>query len=158
MNDTKTKILQLLRTVNRPGMDAVIAYLESSNYFITTCYKHHLDPGGLAEHSYEVYTHMRAHARDIPMDSIIIAGLFHDLGKTVSRRDGFWGMHNRRSVQLLDKLGFQLTADERTAIGKHHGATAEDRKACRLLALVNRGDCLSTGAWKLAHPFRKHRK
>ena len=154
MQDIKTEIIQLLRTVERPGMDAVIAYLESSNYFTRGCYSHHKETGGLAVHSYEVYTHMCAHANGLPQDSITVAAIFHDLGKTVSRRRKGWiPRHGHRAVALLDSLGFELTADERKAIWAHHDHRAIDYATCRLLRHLSAGDCDSTGRWK-----RNHRK
>ena len=56
--DNRERILDIIRALDRPGTDAVIAYLERSNYFKRGCYSHHTEHGGLAAHSLEVYDHM----------------------------------------------------------------------------------------------------
>ena len=114
MTDTRDRICEILRATGRPGMEAVINYLLTSSYFKRGCYGHHKEYGGLAQHSLEVYEHMLTHAEGYPADSIAVVGLFHDLGKT-AKRDGRG--HGRRSVEILDRLGFALTDEERTATG-----------------------------------------
>ena len=150
MNDTKTRILEILRATERPGIEAVISYLESSNYFRRGCYGHHKEYGGLARHSLEVYEYVCAHAGGIPSDSIAVATLFHDLGKT-RRRDGRG--HGRRSLDILDECGFHLTEAERIAIGRHHDKSI-DFVTCPLRRILSLGDCDSTGRWKRAHRNR----
>lgn len=152
MTDIKDRIYTILRATGRPGIEAVINYLETSSYFKRGCYSHHKERGGLAQYSLEVYEHMLAHSDGFPADSIAVVGLFHDLGKT-AKRNGRG--HGRRSVDILDRLGFELTADERTAIGRHHDKSL-DILTCPLRRHLTAADCLSTGRWKRAHP-KKHR-
>ena len=152
MTDIKERIYTILRSTGRPGVESVIDYLEKSSYFKRGCYGHHKEYGGLAQHSLEVYEHMLAHAGGLPSDSIAVAGLFHDLGKT-ARRDGHG--HGQRSVDILDRLGFVLTADERTAIGRHHDKSL-DFITCPLRRVLTLGDMSSTGAWKRSHPELCH--
>ena len=148
MTDIKERIYTVLRATGRPGVEAVINYLETSSYFKRGCYKHHKERGGLAQHSLEVYEYMLAHSDGLSADSIAVAGLFHDLGKT-AKRDGRG--HWNRSIDILDRLGFELTADERTAIGRHHDKSL-DFITCPLRQALSLGDMNSTGAWKRAHP------
>ena len=76
------RIIDLVKTLNRPGMEAVVDYIENSNYATARCHAHHCYKGGLADHSIEVYEHMkREHANDMPEESIIICSLFHDICK-----------------------------------------------------------------------------
>jgi hypothetical protein len=150
--DIRQRIVDTVRSLGRPGTDAVIDYLERSSYFRRGCYSHHREWGGLAAHSLEVYDHMLAHAGGIPADSVAVVALFHDLGKTL-RRDGRG--HGRRSVDILDGLGYPLTADERTAIGRHHDRSL-DLLTCPLRRHLTAADCSSTGAWKRAHPKHQH--
>lgn len=148
MTETKDRILEILRATGRPGIEAVIIYLETSNYFSRGCYHHHKERGGLAQHSLEVYDYMLTHAKGSPADSIAVAALFHDLGKT-RRRDGRG--HGQRSLDILDDCGFALTDAERIAIGRHHSKSI-DFLTCPLRHYLTRGDMSSTGAWKQAHP------
>ena len=147
MTEIRDRICAILRETGRPGVEAVIDYLLTSTYFKRGCYGHHKEYGGLAKHSLEVYEYMLQHSGGIPADSIAVAGLFHDLGKT-ARRDGRG--HWRRSVDILDRLGFACTPDERTAISCHHNKSM-DIITCPLRRLLTMGDMHSTGAWKRAH-------
>ena len=150
MNNTKQRIIETIRNLGRPGTDAVIEYLNRSSYFTRGCYSHHKENGGLATHAVEVYDHMQAHAGGFPTDSIAVVALFHDLGKT-RRRDGRG--HGRRSVDILTDCEYQLTAEEKMAIGLHHDRSFESLM-CPLRLVLTAADCSSTGAWKRAH--RQH--
>ena len=145
--DLKQRIIDIVRSLGRPGTDAVIEYLSRSNYFTRGCYSHHKEKGGLAQHSIEVYEHMLAHAVGFPTDSIAVVALFHDLGKT-RHPDGRG--HGRRSVDILDECGYPLSEDERTAIGRHHDHSFP-LQACPLRHRLTSADCHSTGTWKRAH-------
>ena len=150
MNETRDRILGILRAIKRPGIDAVINYLETSNYFRRGCYGHHKEYGGLARHSVEVYDYMIAHAGGFSLESIAVAAFFHDLGKT-RRSDGRG--HGTRSLDILDECGFALTSAERIAIGNHHDKSI-DFLTCPLRRMLSLGDCDSTGRWKRAHRNR----
>ena len=145
--DLNQRIIDIIRSLGRPGTDAVIDYLGRSNYFTRGCYSHHKEIGGLAQHSIEVYEHMLAHAVGFPADSIAVVALFHDLGKT-RYHDGRG--HGRRSVDILEECGYSLSEDERTAIGRHHDRSLP-LQACPLRHRLTSADCQSTGAWKRAH-------
>ena len=147
-NGHRDRIVAILRGIERPGMDAVIDYLDSSNYFSRGCYGHHKERGGLAQHSIEVYEHMCTHVGGrFPAESIAVVALFHDLGKT-RKSDGRG--HWTRSLDILDACGFALTDDERTAIGRHHDSTL-GFIICPLRRALSLGDMDSTGRWKRAH-------
>ena len=147
MMEIKDRIIMIIRSIGRPGTEAVIDYLIASNYFSRGCYSHHKERGGLARHSLEVYEYMLAHGGRLPVGSIAVAALFHDLGKT--RRQGGRG-HGRRSLDILDGCGYVLTEDERTAIGHHHDKSL-DFVTCPLRRLLSMGDMDSTGRWKRSH-------
>lgn len=148
MNETRDRILGILRATGRKGIEDVISYLESSSFFTRGCYGHHKERGGLAAHSLEVYDYLSAHAGAIPSDSVAVAALFHDLGKT-RRSDGRG--HGARSLDILDECGFALTDAERIAIGRHHDKSI-DFVTCPLRRILSLGDCNSTGRWKRANP------
>ena len=147
-DDRRQRILGIIRTIGRPGTEAVINYLENSSYFRRGCYSHHKEDGGLAQHSLEVYEHMLSHEDGHPSDTVAVVGLFHDLGKTM-KSDGRG--HGQRSVDILDRCGFPLSDEERTAIARHHDRSL-DLLSCPLRRHLTRADCFSTGNWKRAHP------
>lgn len=88
MNYIMDQILSLWSEVERPGIKQLIDYLQDSDFFTAPCStKYHLaKPGGLAEHSWNVYNllYEKAHLRyrlETPKESLIICGLGHDLCK-----------------------------------------------------------------------------
>ena len=147
MNNNKTKIIELLRSTNRPGIENVIAWLDTApSFFEASAARIHHDNvvGGLANHSLNVYEHAKAdwETRDdafktkYPLESIIISALLHDVCKKdvyYVDADGIpqWNEENHRkghglrSVRLLEELGLSLTPDERMAIWWHMGAGNE---------------------------------
>lgn len=56
--EVKNKIIELLKTVNRDGIDKLIEWLEKTDFFTSPAStKYHGNfEGGLAEHTYLVYT------------------------------------------------------------------------------------------------------
>lgn len=89
----KNFYIKLLKSVDRPGIDALIDYLQNSDFFeapASTIY-HGSYAGGLLEHSLNVYTMLQwyvANLQDsdfelpkISEESIIVVALLHDLCK-----------------------------------------------------------------------------
>lgn len=94
-NACKAEFCELLRSTNRPGVDDVIADLESQGFFEAPASAgHHLNvAGGLTKHSLNachaalgVWEAMSkidpVLANEVSRDSIIIASLLHDVCKT----------------------------------------------------------------------------
>lgn len=96
--DKKMKLVQdmvikLLRDTKREGIEELIAYLEKSDFFTAPASTrfHGSHPGGLAEHSLNVYNALIFHYENlkdsdyelpvIPEDSLIIVALMHDICK-----------------------------------------------------------------------------
>ena len=83
----KEKILKELATIDRPGIPALAAWLTASDYFeAPASTQYHLSvPGGLAQHSWNVYQALRGiAAKYVPgatADTVKICGLMHDLCK-----------------------------------------------------------------------------
>lgn len=88
----KDEIISLWRQVNREGINDLIQFLETSDFFEAPCsINHHLAKvGGLAEHSFNVYEVLKeksftySNHPNIPFisdESIIIAALSHDFNK-----------------------------------------------------------------------------
>lgn len=83
----KQTIIDLLRSTNREGIEGLIWEMENGGFFEAPASgAYHLCvPGGLAEHTLNVYkaalqisTALQA---DVPMESLVIATILHDLGK-----------------------------------------------------------------------------
>jgi hypothetical protein len=87
LSDTKEQIINLLKSTNRPGIEKVIEYLNTSDFFTSPAStKYHSSfEGGLAKHSLWVYLLLveksKQHNDAIPTDSIIITALLHDFCK-----------------------------------------------------------------------------
>ena len=150
---TKDQITEILLATGRSGMEQVVAFMESSGYFVKPGGGHHKEEGGLAQHCLEVYRIMKSTSLSLPADGIVVSAFFHDLGK-VNRRFGRGG-HAKRSLLMLDHLGFQLTEDERFAIGHHHDNRNLSAFRSPLRRSLSFADSMSTLQWKLRHPRRK---
>lgn len=93
--DHKARFIELLKSTNRPGVDAVIDGIEKLGFFkAPASSKHHLaEEGGLVVHSLNVYAQasllrevqvgLRPDlAEKIPEESVIIVSLLHDICKS----------------------------------------------------------------------------
>lgn len=147
MSNNRTEIIELLRSTNRPGIDNVIAWLdtEPSFYEASGARIHHDNvKGGLAYHTLKVYHLAKADwdSRDAafkakyPLESVIISALLHDVckkdvyyidadGNPTWNEENHRKGHGLRSVHLLEEHGLELTQDERMAIWWHMGAGNE---------------------------------
>lgn len=141
----KERIIEILRSTGRPGIDTVISHLEASDFFTRPGGGHHTEPGGLAQHSLEVYRIMRLIAWFQPSDRIAVTALLHDMGKI-----DYGGWHPWRSVKLLGEWGLELTGDEYFAIFYHHKPGWRYYRV-RLRLALSVADAISTGWWKLWH-------
>lgn len=90
MNDLKEQFIELLRSTKRDGIDDVIAFLCTSDFFkapASTKY-HNCHEGGLLEHSMNVYAQLKEKLLHTEIygkyaeDTIIIAALLHDICKS----------------------------------------------------------------------------
>jgi hypothetical protein len=148
MDDTKERILGLLKSTERPGIDKVMEFLEQSDFFTAPAStKYHSSyEGGLANHSlnvYKVFEHKnRIYKLELPIATVIICGLLHDIckvdfykkGSRNVKENGQWVAkeiwevdeknplgHGEKSVIIL--MGYiQLTPFEIAAIRWHMGA------------------------------------
>lgn len=147
----KERFLELCSRVKREGMSELISYLENSDFFYcpASARFHGSHPGGLLEHSLNVYDEFvrlsKAYPEvEIPEETIIITPLFHDLCKVnlyvTEKRNrknssGQWetydaytydeklhyGGHGSKSVFILQNY-IKLSVDEAVAINCHMGA------------------------------------
>lgn len=144
----KERFLDLCSQVKREGMDELVKYLESSDFFYAPASSrfHGSYAGGLLEHSLNVYDELNRLLKAYPevevsSESVIITTLFHDLCKirlyTTEKRNrkdanGKWesydayvidekfhyGGHGSKSVFILQNY-IKLTAEEAVAINCH---------------------------------------
>lgn len=154
----KNKIISLLRSTKREGMESVIQYLEKSGFYEapSSIYRHHNWKGGLAEHSLGVYRIASRQNNGLPHDSIIIAGVLHDICKAsklyynangiIQRRHTHIKGHGRRSILLLKQCGLSLTNDERLAIRWHMGGHHASRKEYKEVIVARQNPL-----WKVIH-------
>ena len=159
-NDENIKVFkQALTSTGRKGIETVLEGLEKLGFFkAPASSKHHLAcEGGLLQHSLNVY--MQADVirsaqiklnpqmeERLPMNSIIIASLLHDVCKAEiykkvmknrkNKETGRWEEyeaydydyghcplgHGEKSVIRLIRMGLDLTEDEIAAIRWHMGA------------------------------------
>lgn len=146
VENNKFKFISLLKSTNRYGIDNVIDWLESTDFFeapASTIY-HENYTGGLCEHSLKVYDNMMKLKNefkfDIDDEQITIMALLHDVCKvntyvkdkknqkigqnwvTVDywkRNDDYPIGHGQKSIIEIQKTGFILTDLEILSIVAH---------------------------------------
>lgn len=155
IEENRKKFIEILRkNVNRPGIDRVIRYLDDSDFFYAPASTrfHGAYPGGLCEHSLNVYnqalkelgiTDLRLiDSSRPPLESITLAALLHDICKVSfykielrnKKIDGKWVQVPAYTYDNKVPLGhgeksvimlmhmIRLTMDEIMAIRWHMGA------------------------------------
>ena len=153
VSDRKTKILEMLK---KYGDFYYTAPASTKTSF------HSAFPGGLLHHTLEVCKNLFKFAEtiapEIDKESLLIVGLFHDIGKACTTslqpvyiwnesewhreklgkiyelnpdiRDGL--THAQRSLRLITESGIDLTDDEFQAILFHDGQYLEENKSISL--------------------------
>ena len=137
--------------IQRPGIDALMSWLEESDFYTAPASSrfHGSHPGGLLEHSINVYNELQRLLATYPevqctKETAAIIALFHDVCKVNmyvpekrNRKNdqGIWeqydayridekfkfGGHGSKSVFLLQQF-IRLTPEEAVAINNHMGA------------------------------------
>ena len=146
----KEEYINLLKGIDREGMDKLIEFLENSDFFTapaSTRY-HGAWEGGLLAHSMKVYEILKHKAKNNIMnmefaeDTLIIIGLLHDICKVnfykvdyrnAKNERGEWEKvpyytiddtipygHGEKSVMMLTEY-IKLTSEEKYAIRWHMG-------------------------------------
>lgn len=147
---TREEIIDLLRATHRDGVENLLLWMDDNGFFTAPCSTqfHLAHAGGLAEHSLNVMLIARnindKLKANVPLDSLIISTLLHDLGKCgqfgkpeytenilksgkVSESKP-WEKnkellpvdHEVRSVAIASQF-IELTEDEQFAILMHNG-------------------------------------
>ena len=148
----KEEFLNLLRSVKREGIDDLIRFIESTDFFTAPAStRFHGDhAGGLVEHSMKVYEILQEKVKNAPIalntptETLIIVPLLHDLCKAnfykIDYRNaknalGVWEKvpyytiddtipygHGEKSVMMLSEY-IKLTVEEKYCIRWHMGFT-----------------------------------
>ena len=155
MENLKQQFIEKLLSTGRDGMENTITHLERLGFFVAPAStKFHLNvKGGLMQHSWNVCNtalmlreqmiQMKPElSAKLPIESVIIASLLHDVCKSNIYKDailnrkndqGYWEKvpgyevdysslplgHGEKSVIMLLTLGLKLTRDEMLAIRWH---------------------------------------
>lgn len=148
IEQNKNRFLELLKSIERPGMDKFINWLETKSDFFTapasTCFHGNYE-GALVEHSINVYELFKQkneiYKLGLSDDSVKIMALLHDICKanyykpsTRNRKiDGTWKAipwydvedgfplgHGEKSVIMLQQF-IRLSAEEMMGIRWHMG-------------------------------------
>lgn len=139
----KEEFINLLKSINREGMDKLIEFLGGTDFFdapASTRY-HGSWKGGLLAHSMKVYEILKTKTED--SDSVKIVALLHDICKTNFyktdyrnvKNNGVWEQvpyytvednipygHGEKSVMMVSEF-IKLTPEEKYAIRWHMGFT-----------------------------------
>lgn len=155
VEQNREHIVTLCSQITRPGITDLMKWLDSSDFYTAPASTrfHGAEPGGLAAHSIAVYLELNRTAaawkeffpENLPEESLIITGLFHDLCKvncykaetrrrkndttgvwesyeTYTRDEKFpFGGHGSKSVFIIQNY-MKLTPEEAVAINCHMGA------------------------------------
>ena len=151
----KERFLDLCSQVKREGIEDLLAWLETTDFFEAPASTrfHGSYPGGLLEHSLNVYDELKRLLKaypdiQLPEESVIISALLHDACKadtySVTKRNrknaaGQWesydayehsekfnyGGHGSKSVYLAQKY-IKLTDEEAVAINSHMSCWSGD--------------------------------
>jgi hypothetical protein len=150
--EMKEEFLKLLRTIKREGMEELIKFLESTDFFTAPAStRFHGDfAGGLVEHSMKVYDILAQKVKtaskpiEVSEDTLKIVALLHDVCKAnyykIDYRNaknalGVWEKvpyytvedtipygHGEKSVMMITEY-MKLTSEEKYAIRWHMGYT-----------------------------------
>ena len=140
LEQKKETCLALLRSTKRPNIENLITHITKMGYFEAPgSEKHHRFKGGLLSHSLETYDEAMLlrekkiaegfSLESMPIESVIIAALMHDLCKADVLRFNHRVVdvirhskgHSARSIRQIGYSGFRLTTDEKVAILWHMG-------------------------------------
>lgn len=146
--ESKEQFKAIFDLIKRPGKENLWEYIEKTDFFsapASTKY-HGSYPGGLVEHSINVFNRMKKH-QQYTVETLAIVSLLHDLCKAdfytvdyrnVKKPNGTWtkepyytvndklpiGNHGDKSVFIIQRFMF-LVEEEIAAIRYHMGAFQE---------------------------------
>ena len=131
------KFLELLKQVNREGIEDLIAFIKKTDFFKAPASTrfHGSKEGGLVEHSLKVYEILKYKVEnciekiEVPEESIILIALLHDICKANFYKVEYYTIddtipygHGEKSVMMITEY-IKLTPEEKYAIRWHMGFT-----------------------------------
>lgn len=116
-NYYKKKVIDLLRSTKREGVEKLIEVMEEGGYYTAKCHSHHHYIGGLMLHSLSACRIALSKNSRLSRDSIILCTLLHDLCDI--RGFSEFSGHGERSMKIAVTSGLELTAGEKCAIRCH---------------------------------------
>lgn len=137
MNIQET-VENLLRALGREHVEQLLSIMRDNGYYRVGCHRHHRSQGGLAQHSLEVLMRMqRLNYAELPLDSIIVVALLHDLCNIRGLRQ--YRHHGSRSVLIATReAGFKLRPMEYQAILWHmHGPKEKGKLGAQFDEVLN---------------------
>jgi len=144
MKEDQREIIASLRLVERPGIEELIGWLDTTNFYTSPASTmfHGNFEGGLARHSLMVYQEfwdkVLHYGLDVPEDAAVLAGICHDFckiglyepnllkngnlsdSKPYKVNDTFPYGHGEKSVRVLEDF-VKLTEQEAILIRWHMG-------------------------------------
>src|SRR5574344_755775 len=146
----KDKMLDLLKSINRDGIDRLISFIEKTDFFVAPASTrfHGAYEGGLLEHSLKVYEILDKKVKEseleVSSDTVKIVALLHDICqlnyykveyRNAKNKNGDWEKvpyytvddtipygHGEKSVMMLSEF-ITLTNEEKYSIRWHMGFT-----------------------------------
>lgn len=182
----KDKVINLLESTERPGIDNVIDWLVKSDFFTAPASTrfHSNYEGGLIDHSLLVYELFKKKNEQYELglsdSTVIICALLHDICKANFyvestrnvKKDGKWTQvpyygvedqlpigHGEKSVMILQQF-IRLTKDEVIIIRWHMGGYEPSQNWNTISAawgMCKAGACLHTADLEASYLFEEHR-
>lgn len=126
IEENKTKIIELLKSTNREGIEELIKFLEVTDFFTAPAStRFHLSvKGGLALHSLHVYEALKE-LKNVPMfelqniedDSIILVSLLHDICKVQFYKESERNVKDETGKWI--KVPFYQVENQIVSVGEH---------------------------------------
>ena len=137
VTENKIKIIKLLKSINRDNTSDLLTYMDETGFYESPAStKYHLSiKGGLAIHSLSVLKVFNSLCSmcgaPLEKDSIIITSLLHDIcksgfyqgeeGNYSYRKGPEFNGHSKRSIGILNKIGYPINPIEENIIEYHMG-------------------------------------
>lgn len=120
LDDLKKRFVEICATINRPGMENLMAWLERSDFYTAPASTrfHGNYTGGLLEHSLNVYDKLsgfvaRYPELEISPETVAVTALFHDLTKV-----NYYTVSSRNVKDVLRAHGIRSRSTKRKIVSR----------------------------------------